>query len=117
MNINADTTTAFYQQQEKRLRAEWGDALYEQVMALPDDDEEQERAIPTLVIGRDQPHSTVFIQLQDRKEVEHLISQLASLLTYNSEEYGISVQGQVTSFGEYCDRHLKNEDRESKNEE
>ena len=104
MNMDTNISTDFYQQQEKRLRAEWGDELYEQVMLLPDDDEEQERAIPTLVVGRDQTHDNVFIQFQDRKEVEFLISQLASLLTHDSEDYGVSVRGQVTTFGEYCDQ-------------
>ena len=99
MNIATDD---FYKQQEKRLRAEWGDALYDQVMVPMD--EEEERAIPTVVVSGqyNQRNRNVFLQFQDRASAEFLIKQIRSMLD-SGHELNVTFDGEITTFGEYCD--------------
>ena len=95
-----DTDTDFYTAQEKRLRQEWGDVVYEQVMQPLDED--QERAIKTLAVGGDRASTeNVFLTFQTPEDVELLISALQSAL--ESGELAASVRGQVMTFGEWCD--------------
>lgn len=100
--MNHQLSTDFYTEQETRLRQEFGDAIYEQVMALPDDDEEQERAIKTVAVGGDRSSTgNIFLTFQAPEDVELLISALQSAL--ETGELTASVRGRVMSFGEWCD--------------
>ncbi|MGB3615868.1 MAG: hypothetical protein WBA10_18885, partial [Elainellaceae cyanobacterium] len=69
--MNHQLGTDFYTEQETRLRSDWGDAICDQVMTLPDDDEEQERAIKTVAVGGDRSNTErIFLTFQDRADVE-----------------------------------------------
>lgn len=99
MNIATDD---FYKQQEIRLRAEWGDALYDQVM-MPTD-EEAERSIPTVVVDGQYKKGdrNVFLQFENKESVLFLVQQLQSMLEHG-HELNVTLSGEVTTFGEYCD--------------
>jgi len=57
--------------------------------------------IPTVVIKRD--GSNIFLQFENRREIELLIAQLSNLLSHQDElDLGVTVKGNVTTFGEYC---------------
>lgn len=57
--------------------------------------------VPTVVIKRD--GSNIFLQFENRREIEFLIAQLSNLLLHKDElDLGVTVKGNVTTFGEYC---------------
>ncbi len=56
--------------------------------------------VPTVVIKRD--GGNIFIQFENRREIEFLIAQLSNLLIHQDElDLGVTVKGNVTKFGEY----------------
>lgn len=85
---------------ESELKALVGEAEWERITQADDSQ------VPTLVVGRDQPHDNVFIAFQSRSEVEYLLSQLTSLLVHqqgDQAEYAVSVRGQIMTSGNYYD--------------
>lgn len=43
------------------------------------------------------------LQFENRREIEFLIAQLSNLLLHQDElDLGVTVKGNVTTFGEYC---------------
>lgn len=97
-----NTDTDFYTAQETRLRQEWGDVAYDQIMLLPDNDEAQERAIRAIAVGGDRANTeNIFFAFQAPEDVELLISALQSAL--ETGELTASVRGRVMTFGEWCD--------------
>ena len=70
MNMNG----AGLELSESELKALVGDTEWERIT------NEDDTNIPTLLVGREQPHENIFIAFQSRSEVEYLLSQLTSLL-------------------------------------
>ena len=68
-------------------------------------DVEGERSVPTVVVsGEYRGGNNVFLQFENKKTIQFLISQLQDILTHENDSMGITLAGQVMSFGEYCDR-------------
>jgi hypothetical protein len=69
---------------------------------IPDIDSQLDDSdVPTVVINRD--GNNIFLQFESRREVEFLIAQLSNLLIHSEElDLGVTVKGNVTTFGEYC---------------
>ncbi|NET32016.1 MAG: hypothetical protein F6K19_08435 [Cyanothece sp. SIO1E1] len=69
---------------------------------IPDiDSQSDDSDIPTVVIKRGS--NSIFLQFENRDEIEFLIAQLSNLLIHRKEEdLGVTVKGNVTTFGEYC---------------
>ena len=69
---------------------------------IPDIDSQLDDSnIPTVVIKRG--GSNIFLQFENRHEIEFLIAQLSNLLIHQEElDLGVTVKGDVTTFGEYC---------------
>ncbi|HAX86632.1 MAG TPA: hypothetical protein DCY91_10270 [Cyanobacteria bacterium UBA11370] len=69
---------------------------------IPDIDSQlDDTDVPTVVIKRD--GSNIFLQFENRREIEFLIAQLSNLLIHQDElELGVTVKGNVTTFDEYC---------------
>jgi hypothetical protein len=68
---------------------------------IPDIDSQLDDSdIPTVVIKRE--GSSIFLQFENRREIEFLIAQLSNLLIHHEElDLGVTVKGDVTTFGEY----------------
>ncbi|MEG4321711.1 MULTISPECIES: hypothetical protein [unclassified Microcoleus] len=68
---------------------------------IPDIDSQLDDSdIPTLVIKGE--GSSIFLQFENRREIEFLIAQLSNLLIHHKElDLGVTVKGYVTTFGEY----------------
>jgi hypothetical protein len=57
--------------------------------------------VPTVVINCE--GDNIFLQFENRREIEFLIAQLSNLLLHQEEsDLGVTVKGTVTTFGEYC---------------
>ncbi len=69
---------------------------------IPDIDSQlDDTDVPTVVIKRD--GSNIFLQFENRREIEFLIAQLSNLLIHQDElDLGVTVKGNVTTFDEYC---------------
>ncbi len=78
----------------------WNEEQIRQI--IPDIDSQLEDSdVPTVVIKRD--GNNIFLQFESRREVEFLIAQLSNLLIHPEEvDLGVTVKGNVTTFGEYC---------------
>ncbi len=78
----------------------WNEEQIRQI--IPDIDSQLEDSdVPTVVIKRD--GNNIFLQFESRREVEFLIAQLSNLLIHQEElDLGVTVKGNVTTFGEYC---------------
>lgn len=68
---------------------------------IPDIDSQLDDSdVPTVVIKRD--GSNIFLQFENRREIEFLIAQLSNLLIHQDElDLGVTVKGNLTTFGEY----------------
>lgn len=69
---------------------------------IPDIDSQLDDSdIPTVAIKRE--GRNIFLQFENRREIEFLIAQLSNLLIHPEEsDLGVTVKGNVTTFGEYC---------------
>ncbi|NJN22570.1 MAG: hypothetical protein HC812_17075 [Leptolyngbya sp. RL_3_1] len=69
---------------------------------IPDIDTQLDDSdVPTVVIRPS--GSNIFLQFENRRELEFLIAQLSSLLVHQNEtDLGVTVKGNLTTFGEYC---------------
>lgn len=68
---------------------------------IPDIDSQLDDSdIPTVIIKGE--GSSIFLQFENRREIEFLIAQLSNLLIHHEElDLGVTVKGYVTKFGEY----------------
>ncbi len=78
----------------------WSEEQIKQL--IPDIDSQlDDTDVPTVVIKRD--GSNIFLQFENRREIEFLIAQLSNLLIHQDElDLGVTVKGNVTTFDEYC---------------
>ena len=67
---------------------------------IPDIDSQLDDSdIPTVIIKGE--GSSIFLQFDNRREIEFLIAQLSNLLIHHEElDMGVTVKGYVTTFGE-----------------
>lgn len=75
---------------------------------IPDIDSQLDDSdIPTVVIQGQ--GSNIFLQFENRCEIEFLMAQLSNLLLHQEEaDLGVTVKGTVTTFGEYCTQSSAN---------
>ncbi|NEP43409.1 MAG: hypothetical protein F6K35_30965 [Okeania sp. SIO2H7] len=82
------------------LRKLLGDAEYDRIA----NDTEAERSVPTVVVDGQyrKGDRNVFLQFENKESVLFLVQQLQSMLEHG-HELNVTLSGEVTTFGEYCD--------------